>query len=134
MLFELLGRSFWMSVLGGAAVVAVGGTAFTAANTVPGSVAGSGSGTISGYTVSAVDYTLNAANPQNLDAIVITYDDSPGDPANARVSVDNGSTWHNCNAGIDGGANTVTCDAGSTPSFAGTSVATASNLIVVLTD
>ena len=134
MLFEILGRSFWMSVVGGTAVVAIGGTALTAANTVPGSVAGSGANTISGYSITAVDYTLNSANPQNLDAVVITYDDTPGDPANARISVDNGTTWHNCNVGIDGGANTVTCNSGSTPSFAGTSVATASNLIVVLTD
>ncbi len=134
MLMALLSRSFLTSVLGGVAVVAVGGTALTAANTVPGTVAGSGTNTISGYTVSAVAYTLNGANPQNLDAIVITYDDTPGDPAEARVSVDNGATWHNCNAGINDVADTVTCNNGSTPSFAGTSVASASNLIVVLTD
>ncbi|MCA9851217.1 MAG: hypothetical protein KC461_11315 [Dehalococcoidia bacterium] len=130
----LFSRSFLASVVGGVAIVAVGGTAFTAANTVPGTVAGSGTNTISGYTITDVAYTLNASNPQNMDAVVITYDDSPGDPSNARVSVDNGSTWHNCTAGINAGADTVTCDNGSTPAFNGTTVASASNLIVVLTD
>jgi len=133
-LFELLGRSFWLSALGGAAAVAVGGTALTAANTVPATVAGSGSGTISGYTISGIDYTLNASNPQNLDAVVITYDDTPGDPSLARVSHNNGTTWFDCTAGINSGADTVTCNAGSTPSFAGTTVLSATNLIVVLTD
>ena len=52
----------------------------------------------------------------------------------AIVAVDNGSTWHNCTAGINAGADTVTCDNGSTPAFNGTTVASASNLIVVLTD
>lgn len=134
MLTALLSRSFLTSVVGGVAMVAVGGTALTAANTVPGTVAGSGTNTISGYSITDVAYTLNAANPQNMDAVVITYDDTPGDPSTARVSVDNGTTWHNCNAGIDAPADTVTCDGGSTPSFAGTSVASASNLIIVLTD
>lgn len=132
-LFHLLGKSFWLSTAAGVTAVAVGGTALTAANTVPGTVAGSGTGSISGYTITDISYTLNGTNPQNLDAVVITYDDAPGDPTVARVSHNNGTNWFNCNAGINDVANTVTCNAGSTPSFAGTGVAAATNLIVVLT-
>ena len=42
-----------------AVIVAAGAYAFTASNTVPGTNAGSGSGTISGYSVSNVAYTLD---------------------------------------------------------------------------
>ena len=50
----------------GAALVAgalsTGAYAFTASNTVPASNAGSGNGAISGYTITAVAYVLNASN------------------------------------------------------------------------
>ena len=61
-----------------AAVVAPAAYAFTAANTVPASNAGSGAGTISGYTVSNVAYTLNAANPQNVDQVAFTISPTSG--------------------------------------------------------
>src|SRR5690349_14139001 len=61
-----------------AAVVAPAAYAFTAANTVPSSNAGSGSGTISGYTVSNVSYTLNASNPQNVDQVAFTITPTTG--------------------------------------------------------
>jgi ABC-type transport system substrate-binding protein len=54
--------------------------AFTAANTVPATNAGSGSGAISGYTASSVTYTLNATNPQNLD----------------QVQLVSGGSWYSC--------------------------------------
>lgn len=47
------------------AVLAMAAFGFAAANTVPASNAGDGNAAISGYTVSAVTYTLGA-NPQNL--------------------------------------------------------------------
>lgn len=130
-MFGLLSKSFWTTLIAGTALIAVGGSALTAANTVPGTVAGSGAGTVSGYSITNVAYSLNASNPQTLDSVVITYDDTPGDPTVNRVSVNNGTTWHTCQ--ISGAANTVTCNASSTPSFAGTNVSAATNLIVVLT-
>ena len=54
--------------------------AFTATNTVPDSYAGSGSGAISGYSVSSVQYQLDAANPANIDVVTFTLD------ANASVA------------------------------------------------
>lgn len=133
-LLELLGRSFWLSALGGAAAVAIGGTAFTAANTVAPSTAGSGAEAISGYTITNIDYTLNASNPQNLDAVSFSYS-GVATPATARVSHNNGTTWYNCTAGISGAATgTVTCNSGSTPAFSGIAVSSATNLVVVMTD
>jgi hypothetical protein len=54
--------------------VAIGGSvyAYTATNTVPNTTAGAGSGTISGYTVSSVAYTLNSTTPTNLDQVSFT--------------------------------------------------------------
>ena len=46
--------------------------AFAAANTVPASSAGDGSGAISGYTISAIHYGLNATNPGNVDSVTFT--------------------------------------------------------------
>jgi len=54
------------------AVLVTASNAFTASNTVPAQSAGSGSSTISGYTVSAVSYTLNATTPTNIDAVLFT--------------------------------------------------------------
>ncbi|MFA5890875.1 MAG: hypothetical protein WDA27_07985 [Actinomycetota bacterium] len=54
------------------AVLVTASNAFTASNTIPAQSAGSGSSTISGYTVSAVSYTPNATTPGNIDAVVFT--------------------------------------------------------------
>ena len=45
-------------------LAATGAYVFTASNTVPNTNAGSGSGTISGYTISGVAYNLNSSNPE----------------------------------------------------------------------
>ena len=62
------------------AVLIVGGGvyAFTASNTVPATTAGSGSGVVSGYTITNVHYTLNATTPGNIDAVSFTI--SPAVP------------------------------------------------------
>ena len=68
---------------------------FAAANTVPGTAAGDGSGTISGYTISGVAYTLNATNPGNIDTVSFTI--SPATAGTVRIKlVAAGSTWYNC--------------------------------------
>ena len=66
------GRSRIIGILVVAAALATGAYAFTATNTVPDSSAGSGSGTISGYTVSAIAYQLNATTPSNIDSMTFT--------------------------------------------------------------
>jgi hypothetical protein len=53
---------------------AVAAYAFTASNTVPTSKAGDGSGAISGYSVSSVVYTLDAADPTMIQKVAFTLD------------------------------------------------------------
>jgi len=73
-------------------VFATAAFAFAATNTVPDTTAGDGSGTISGYAISNVSYTLNATNPGNVDSVAFTIV-----PATGVVRVQlNGSTWYNC--------------------------------------
>ncbi len=128
MLFlRLFRRSFILSALSGAALVAAGGAAFTAANTVPATVAGSGTGGVSGYTVSSIVYNLNAANPQNIDSVTFAYSPGSPDPTKARVSHNNGTTWFNCDSTIIPGSDSVTACL-----TAGATVAAASTLVVVL--
>jgi hypothetical protein len=80
-------------VLGLSAII----TAMTAANTVPASKAGDGSGAISGYTVSAVHYNLNATNPQNIDSVTFTLDSVPVAGSTVKIKlVAAGSTWFSC--------------------------------------
>ncbi len=49
-----------VALWGGAAAIAAGGFAFMASNTVAGSSAGSGQGSVSGYHVSAISYAADA--------------------------------------------------------------------------
>jgi hypothetical protein len=72
---------------------------FAAANTVPDSGAGDGAGTISGYTISSITYTLNSSNPRNIDAVEfdISSDGGLGDPATVKIELEGGSgTWYDC--------------------------------------
>lgn len=105
-----------------AGVLATATYAFTASNTVPASRAGDGSGAISGYTVSAVEYTLNATNPSNLDSVEFTLDAAA---SVARIKlVSSGSTWYSC---TNPSGNDWTC------ATTGAAVAPANQLQVVAT-
>jgi hypothetical protein len=86
-----------------AGVVSSSAYAFTASNTVPATSAGAGSQAISGYTATNVSYTLNAANPQNVDAVTFTI--SPATTSTVKVQLVSGGSWYSC--GNVGG--TVTC-------------------------
>ena len=77
-----------------AAALGSGAYAYTASNTVPNGTVGDGTGTISGYTVSAVSYTLNATNPQNLDQVAFTI--SPAAAATVKVKLASGGSWYSC--------------------------------------
>jgi len=107
------------------AVIAVATLGFAASNTVPTSKAGDGNNTISGYTVSAVHYNLNASNPQNIDSVSFTLDSAPVAGSTVKVKlVASGSTWYSCT--MTGAA--ATCTSG------GATVATADELSVVVAD
>lgn len=69
--------------------------AFAAANTVPASSAGDGSGAISGYTISAIHYTLNATNPGNIDSVTFTLSTAPAAGSTIKITVD-GTNWYSC--------------------------------------
>jgi hypothetical protein len=99
-------RRFSISRIGNVLVLAfaiVAGTyAFTAANTVPASKAGDGSGAVTGYTVSAIHYGLNATNPANVDSVTFTLDSAPVAGSTLRVQLAAGGSWYSCtNAGAN---------------------------------
>jgi hypothetical protein len=102
----LIGRSRILGALVVAVALATGAYAFTATNTVPGSSAGSGSGTISGYTVSAVAYQLNATTPSNIDSVTFTLS---ANASTAKAKIVSGSTTYtNCTIAVNNVD--VTCD------------------------
>lgn len=82
----------------GALVVAgalAGGTyAFTASNTVPSSTAGSGTGAISGYTISAIAYTLDSTTPTNLNQVAFTI--APTTASQVKAQLASGGSWYAC--------------------------------------
>jgi hypothetical protein len=96
--------------------------ASAAANTVPTSKAGDGSAAVSGYTVSAVHYNLNAANPTTIDSVTFTLDTAPVAGGTLKIMlVSGGSTWYSCT----NVTTAVTC------STTGAPVSTANSLEVV---
>lgn len=103
------------------------GYLFTATNTVPGGKLGSGTGTISGYDVSSVDYTLDTT-PTNLASVAFALDTAPATGAIVKIKlVAAGSTWFNCT--ISGTpATNASCP------VAGTTLASADQLTVVVGD
>lgn len=76
------------------AVIVLSISAFTASNTVPNATLGEGAGTISGYTISNVAYTLNNTTPSNVDAVTLTTSAAAGTVKIKLVS--SGSTWYTC--------------------------------------
>ena len=114
------------SVLGALAVAGVLGSAayaFTASNTVPATTAGSGSGAISGYTVSAVAYNLNATTPTNLDSVAFTI--APTTASVVKIQLAAAGTWYSCT----NTSGSVSCNTTSPQA----TVAGATNLTVVAT-
>jgi hypothetical protein len=96
---------------------------FAAANTVPESGAGDGSGTISGYTISNISYALNAATPSNIDSVSFDVTPTAGAGAASTVYVQlNGATWDSC---ANTGGNTWSCN------LTGVTALAAANLRVV---
>lgn len=101
----LIGRSRILGALVVAVALGTGAYAFTATNTVPDSNAGSGSGTISGYTVSGIAYTLNATTPSDIDSMTFTLN---ADAVTVKAKIVSGSTTYTT-CSVAGGVN-VTCN------------------------
>jgi len=96
-----------------AAVAVVAGFAvngITAANTVAASYVGDGTGTVSGYDVTNVAWTLNGTNPYNVDEVAFDTD-AVADTLKVKL-VSGGATWYTCASG-DGLAWTCDTTAGS---------------------
>jgi hypothetical protein len=87
------------------AVIAFG---YAAANVVPESGAGEGVGTVSGYTISNIAYTLLTTDPTKVSSVAFDAAATSGAeaPSTVKVSVDSGSTWIACTGPV---TNTWTC-------------------------
>lgn len=109
--------------------VGVGGAmqALTASNTVTADKAGDGSSTITGYTISAVAYALNATDPQNIDTLTFTTS-ALANTVKARL-VATGS-WYPCTT-TNGPTNTTWTCATTSPQV---TVSAADELRVVATE
>lgn len=94
-----------------ALAVVVGGAAFafTAANTVPDSNAGQGTGNVNGYTVSNIHYTYGSPAPNSQDVDTVSFTLS-APAASANVSLDGGSGWQGPASCTNPSANDWTCD------------------------
>ena len=77
--------------------------AYAASNTVPATTAGDGQGTISGYTVTNVVYTLDATNPANISKVAFTLSSAA---SVVQVSLTGSTPYQSCT--VSGGTN-VTC-------------------------
>ncbi len=92
--------------------IAGGAYAYTAANTVPTSNAGAGSGTVSGYTVTNLHYTLNSTTPANIDSLTFTVSPVIPSTGSGKVAVSaalttGGPNGYTCSTNTAG--DTVTC-------------------------
>jgi hypothetical protein len=120
----LIRKLKWVAVLMVILIMSTAAYTLAAANTVPASKAGDGSGAISGYTVSAIHYVLNAV-PTTIDSVTFTLNSTPVAGSIAKIKlVAAGTTWYSCTIAT---AN-VTC------TTTGASVSTADSLSVVVAD
>jgi hypothetical protein len=91
-------------------VIAAAVYGFAAANTVEDSGAGDGAGTIYGYAITNIQYTLNSSDPGNIDSVEFDIDDLGGvlgDPSTVQIELESGSgSWYSCS--ISSGH--ATCD------------------------
>ena len=91
-------RSVKLNLLLGLVAAGVIGSsvfAFTATNTLPANTyAGDGSVAISGFTISSIDYTLNATTPTNLDAVTFTI--APTSASTVKVRLAAAGSWYSC--------------------------------------
>ncbi len=119
-----------LPVLAFAGLVAVAGSGYAAANTVPTSKVGDGAGAISGYTVSQIRYGLNSTNPTNIDTVSFVLDSAPAAGSTVKVKlVSTGSSWYSCSL-----SGTPAVNASCTTTSPQATAATANELRVVVAD
>ena len=71
--------------------------AFAAATVVPGTTVGEGAGTISGYTITNVVFTLNGTNPSNIDQVDFDAAPDPTGSTTMKIKlVAAGTDWYTC--------------------------------------
>ena len=83
------------AVLGLVGLMAAAGSAFMAANTVPASKAGDGSGLVTGYSVSGIHYTL-ASNPQQVASVEFVLDSAPPAGSTVKAQLATSGPWFDC--------------------------------------
>jgi hypothetical protein len=110
-------------------VFATVGNALAAANTVPTSSAGDGTGTISGYVVNSVHYNLNAI-PLTIDTVTFSTTTTLPVGSTVKIELVTAGSWYDCTfaAKVPGPGSNVTC------TTIGASVQTAGNLRIVISD
>ena len=108
-------RAFAFVAVTVVATVAVGPAAFAASNVVPASSAGEGTGVVSGYTISAISYTLNGAISSDIDTVTFTATSDAGSLAAAltamQVQFDSTAGFYTCTrVGGTPPAHDISCD------------------------
>jgi hypothetical protein len=93
------------------AILAMASFGFAATNTVPGSSAGDGSGTISGYAISNIDYTLDSSDAAMISAVDFDIVSVTGlnEPSTVKVQFTSGGDWQPCAVTGGTGPWSVTC-------------------------
>ena len=111
--FSLLRQIGFMPAALAAGVLMVGSSGFAGSNsfTAQNNAAGQNSQAVSGYTISAPSYTLNAITPTNIDSVSFTASGSVI-PGTAKVKLS--TAYKSCT--VSGGSSpwTITCNNGST--------------------
>jgi hypothetical protein len=108
-------RSHLVLTAVGIAAAAVTGSAFTAANTVPNTVAGYGEGQVTGATVTDIDYTPYASDNTDLGTVVFQSSTNvTGKTATLTLKMGTtpvGSSPYSCTLGAyAAGTMDITCD------------------------
>ena len=113
-----------VAALGIAGLSVLGGSAYTAANTMPdatSAIAGYGGVSTTGATVTNIAYTVNGTDKSKVDSIVFTATEdvstAAGYTATMTLSTDGTGTAYTCTA-VFASATTVTCALGTAGSIA----------------
>jgi hypothetical protein len=110
-------------------VFATVGNALAAANTVPASSAGDGTGAISGYIVNSIHYNLNAI-PLTIDTVTFSTTTTVSVGSTIKIELVTAGSWYDCTfaAKVPGPGSNVTC------TTTGVSVQSVNNLRIVISD
>ncbi len=110
-------------------IFATAGNALAAANTVPDTAAGDGSGNVSGYVVNSVHYNLSAI-PLTIDTVTFSTTTTIAAGSSVKIKLVTAGSWYDCtfSAKVPGPGSNVTC------TTAGATLLSADNLRIVIAD